>query len=101
MSQRSKSQRSQGKGKHQNQHIFDDPRNVKRVIHALFVVCALLLVIDVFEYFGLGYHKHVHFEFEKFPGFFAFFGFFLSVGLVLIAKEMRKILSRDEDYYDD
>ncbi len=102
MSRRGKSQRSQGKGKPQKtMHVFDDPRNVKRVIHALFVVCALLLGIDLLDITGVYHYKHVHFEFERWFGFFAFFGFFLSVGLVLITKEMRKILSRDEDYYDD
>ena len=50
--------------------------------------------------FHLGYHKHVHYPFEKWFGFYAFYGYFLSVGLVLAARELRKLLSRDEDYYD-
>ena len=84
----------------EKKHVFDDPRNVKRVIYTLFTVCGLLLAIDLLDVFHLGYHKHVHYAFEKWFGFYAFFGYFLSVGLVLAAKEMRKLLSRDEDYYD-
>ena len=82
-------------------HIFDDPRNVKRVIYALFTACALLLAVDLLDIFGVLYHKHVHFAFERWFGFFGFFGFFLSCALVLAAKQMRKLLTRDEDYYDE
>ena len=85
----------------ERKHVFDDPRNVKRVIYTLFTVCGLLLAVDLLDLFGMLYHKHVHFAFERWFGFFAFFGFLLSVALVLTAKEMRKILKRDEDYYDE
>ena len=85
----------------ENKHVFDDPRNVKRVIFCLFTVCGLLLAIDLLDIFGLLYHKHAHFPFEHFFGFFAFYGFFLSCALVLAAKAMRVFLKRDEDYYDD
>ncbi len=54
----------------EEEHVFDDPRNVKRVIRALFTVCALLLAVDLLDPFGVLYHKHVHFDFERFPGFF-------------------------------
>lgn len=84
----------------EKQHLFDDPRNVRRVIYALYTVCGLLLAIDLLDLFGLFYHKHVHFEFEHWFGFYGFFGFFLSCALVLVAKAMRKPLKRDEDYYD-
>jgi len=38
--------------------------------------------------------------FEALWGFYAIYGFVACVVLVLLAKEMRKILMRDEDYYD-
>ena len=85
----------------ERRHVFDDPKSVRRVIYALFTVCGLLLAVDLLDILGLGYHKHPHFAFESWFGFFAFFGFFLSCALVLAAKEMRKVLERDEDYYDD
>lgn len=84
----------------ERRHVFDDPKNVRRVIWALFIVCGLLLAVDLLDLLGLGYHKHPHFPFEGWFGFFAFFGFFLSCALVLTAKALRKILERDEDYYD-
>lgn len=84
----------------EKQHVFDTPRNVRRVIHSLYAVCALLLAIDLLDLFGVLYHKHVHFAFEHWFGFYGFFGFFLSCALVLIAKAMRRPLKRDEDYYD-
>ena len=46
------------------------------------------------------YHKHGHFDFEELPGFNAAFGFLAYVGLVLSATQLRKLLKRDEDYYD-
>ncbi len=79
---------------------LDDPGNVRKVIRALFVVCGVLLAIDLLDLAGVLYHKHVHYGFEKLFGFYAFYGFLGSVGLVLLAKAMRKVLMRDEDYYD-
>ena len=84
----------------ERRHLFDDPKNVRRVIYALFTVCGLLLAVDLLDLAGL-YDKHPHFAFEGWFGFFAFFGFFLSCALVLTAKWMRTFLERDEDYYDD
>ena len=73
---------------------LDDPRNVDKIVKALVVVCALLLLADLF------YHKHVHFAFEGWFGFFGIYGFVMCVALVLVAKLMRKVLMRPEDYYD-
>ena len=73
---------------------LDEPGNVKRIIWALFAVCAALFLADAF------YHKHSHFEVENFFGFYAIFGFVVCVALVLAAKGMRLFLMRSEDYYD-
>lgn len=73
---------------------LDDQKNVKKIIWALFVVCGLLFVADAF------YEKHPHFAVESWFGFYALYGFFMCVGLVLIAKVMRVFLMRDEEYYD-
>jgi hypothetical protein len=37
---------------------------------------------------------------EGFFGFYALYGFVACVLLVLLAKEMRKLVMRDEDYYE-
>jgi hypothetical protein len=76
-------------------HIFDDPRNVKRAIQALYAVCGISLIADVFV------HRHVEHPWEALFGFYSVYGFVACVVLVLVAKQMRKVLMRREDYYDD
>ena len=73
---------------------LDEPGNVTKVVWALVAVCALLFLSD------LVYEKHPVFKVEYLFGFYAIYGFVGSVGLVLAAKWLRKILMRDEDYYD-
>ena len=73
---------------------LDEPRNVRKVIGAVFVVCALLFISDAF------YHKHSHFAVEDWFGFYAIFGFVMCVLLVLAAKLMRVFLMRDEECFD-
>lgn len=89
---------------HDNGHVFDNPRNVLRVVHGLYVVCALLFLIDVvglaMAWFGGGGLRHAETAWEGFPGFYALYGFVACTLLVLVAKELRKILMRPEDYYD-
>lgn len=75
-------------------HLFDDPRNVRRVIRGLVAACILLLGLD------LVVHRHVDHPWEDLFGFYALYGFVACVLLVLLAKEMRKLLMRDEDYYE-
>lgn len=81
-----------GKGK---RHIFDDPRNVKRAIYGLYAACALSLAADFIV------HRHVEHPWEEAFGFYAIYGFVACVLLVLIAKEMRKLIMRSETYYDE
>lgn len=73
---------------------LDHPRNVDRIVHALYALCAVLLAIDVFV------PKHGPFAVEYVPGFYGIFGFVACVALVLAAKALRVILMRPEDYYD-
>jgi hypothetical protein len=78
----------------QKQYLFDKPRNVTRLLRGFYLVCIILLILD----FVL--HRHVIHSWENIPGFYAIFGFVACVLLVLIAKEMRKVVMRKEDYYD-
>lgn len=73
---------------------LDKPGNVNRLVYTLYAVCAVLVLVDFL------YHKHVNFSFESWFGFFSWFGFIACVALVLVAKKMRKLVKRDEDYYD-
>ena len=73
---------------------LDDMRNVRKIFWALVLVCGVLLLADAV------YEKHVILSFENWFGFYGLFGFFVSFALVLVARELRKVLMRDEDYYD-
>ena len=72
---------------------LDNPRNV-RLVRCLYIVCGLLLAIDVFV------PKHGPFTIEHVFGFYGVFGFIACVVLVLDAKQLRRVLMRPEDYYD-
>lgn len=74
---------------------IDDPKNVDRIVHVLYGVCALLVVIDFWV------PKHGPFAIEHWFGFYAFYGFIACVGLVIAAKGLRVILMKSEDYYDE
>jgi hypothetical protein len=77
-----------------DRHIFDNPANIRRLLRFFFLLCALLLSVDFF------YHRHVTHVWEALFGFYAGFGFIACVVLVLIAKQLRRILMRPEDYYE-
>jgi len=76
------------------QYIFDNPKNVKLLIRALYACCFVLFAAD------LVVHRHIYHPWEEFIGFYAFYGCLACVVLVLLAREMRKVVMRDEDYYD-
>lgn len=78
----------------QRRYWLDHPENQRKVRVTLYAVCALLLALDFFI------HRHVEVAAERFWGFYPAFGFVACALLVLIAKEMRKVLMRKEDYYD-
>jgi len=78
----------------ENFYWLDQPKNVSLIIAILVVICIFLFFADAF------YHKHPHFEIENLFGFYGVYGFFVCVALVLLAKALRKILMRSEDYYD-
>jgi membrane protein YdbS with pleckstrin-like domain len=76
------------------QHIFDKPENVRRLLWLLYFACALLLAIELF------FHRHVEHAWESMWGFYSFYGFMACISLVLLAKQLRKLVKRPEDYYD-
>ena len=75
-------------------YIFDNPRNVQRLMRALYVICALLFVLDFII------HRHTEHPWEWIWGFYPVYGFVGCVVLVLVAKWMRTFLMRSEDYYE-
>lgn len=75
-------------------HLFDRPHNVRLLLRVFYAACAGLFFLDVI------YHRHTTHPWEGLVGFYATFGFVACVLLVLIARELRKIVMRREDYYD-
>lgn len=59
----------------------------------LLVALALLLLADLFV------HHHEHFGVEDRFGFYAFYGFIASAGLVIVGNLLGKLIKRPQDYY--
>ena len=80
--------------KPEKKHLFDDPKNIKRVLHILYGCCAILVVLDFVI------HRHISHSWENLWGFYPLYGFVGCVILVIVATWMRTFLMRDEDYYE-
>jgi hypothetical protein len=83
--------------KPERSYWLDNPRNVTKVFWGVCVLCAAAALLDVS---GLIYHKEAHFSLEAIWNFHGFYGFVSCWILVLAAKRLRKLVKRDEDYYD-
>ncbi len=69
---------------------------VKLIVRFTLFICAVSVGAELF----FDKAGHVHYGFEQIPGFHAAYGFVSCVLLVLLAAQMRKLVLRDEDYYD-
>jgi Fe2+ transport system protein B len=78
----------------ERQHFWDNPRNVKLLINVFYACCAILVVLEFFI------HEHDVHRWEGLVSFYPIYGFVGIVILVLVAKVMRKLLMRPEDYYE-
>ena len=74
--------------------FLDSPKNRARVRKYFYLSLLLLLVIDFFT------PKHGHFSWEGAFGFYAVYGFIGCISLIFIAKGLRWLVKRREDYYD-
>lgn len=81
--------------KDQKIYLFDKPENVKRLLTGFYTICIVLIVTDFII------HRHITMEWENIPAFYAIYGFAACVVLVIIAKELRKVVMRKENYYDE
>lgn len=73
---------------------LDDPAHVTLIYRTLIVTCLVLVVL------GVPLAMRGHFRWEAWTGFYGLYGFVSCVTLVLIAKGLRRILRRPDDYYD-
>lgn len=87
-------QQEQHETKDEAPGFFDKPNNVKWILWIFYASCALLVLFDFIV------HRHIYVEFEKIPTFYALYGFVACVLLVLAAKVLRRLIMRDEEYYD-
>ena len=78
----------------EKQYLFDNPKNVKRLLYIVYACCAVLVLLEFVI------HRHIYHSLEELFGFYPIYGFVGCVVLVLVAKWMRTFLMRDEDYYD-
>lgn len=60
----------------------------------LWVVCLIAGVADFF------YHKHITYQIEEFPAFYGLLAFLGAVALMFVARGVREVVRRREDYYD-
>lgn len=74
-------------------YLFDKPRNVQRVLWLLYGASAAALALE------LVVHRHTEHPWEWVPGFYPAYGFVGCVVLVVVAKWMRKLIIRPENYY--
>ena len=69
-------------------------RNARLIFWALVGICLALLGAELF------YEHHAYFEVDGLPGFYAVFGFIAFVFIVYAGKGLRRLIMRNEDYYD-
>ena len=82
----------------EKRYRLDDPKFVDKLFWGLVGVCALLAVVDVAFYFL--HLRHAHWSWEAIPAFYGIFGFVAFWCIVIAGKHLRKVLMRDEGYYD-
>lgn len=81
--------------KHKKELTFLDSAKTHSQLRKYFYISlAILLVLDLFI------PKHGHFSWENAPSFYAVYGFIACVSLIFVAKLLRLLVKRKEDYYD-
>jgi hypothetical protein len=80
---------------HDSAGFFDKPENIKKMLRIFYVICGLLVAAEIIV------HRHIYHDWENIPAFYAIYGFVGCVVLVIVAKAMRKVIMRGEDYYDE
>lgn len=69
-------------------------RNVD-LIYGMLIGFAAMLTLSEFLY-----EHHPHFDIENIPEFFEIFGFIAFIFIVFAGKALRKLIMREEDYYE-
>ena len=85
----------------EKKRFLDDPANVTRLWRGFVVACVLVAAMDILGLLGFIWHRHVNLFIEGLPGFYPLWGFLGISMLIIIAKKLRTLVMRPEDYYDD
>ena len=80
---------------HQASGFFYRKDVIRWILRIFYVISAILLLMDFII------HRHTVTNIEKIPTFYALYGFFACVILVIIAKWIRIAVIRAENYYDE
>ena len=80
---------------HQASGFFYREEVIRWILRIFYLGAAILFFVDFLI------HRHIITNVEKVPTFYALYGFFACVILVVIAKWMRIVLIRAENYYDE
>lgn len=74
-------------------HWLDDPRHVKQLWRGFLLVLALTVLAGAFV------DLHPHFEFERWLGFNAAYGFLTCLAMIVGAKGLGIFLKRPDSHY--
>lgn len=87
---------------HENQKIsrlghwisnLENPGVPSKIYYGLALICLGLFLSDLI------YHRHGHFEFEEYVGFYSIFGFCAFTAIIFGAWGLRYLIQRNETYY--
>jgi len=73
----------------------DKPGSANKIFWGLAVASGLSFLAD------FTYKKYGNFDVEEIPGFYGAYGFIAFTALILIAKALRVLVKRPEDFYGD
>ncbi len=71
-----------------------EEKNIKKMIRISILVLILLVVVDLFLH-----HDH-GFEWTRWAGFSAVYGYLSCVVIIVVSKFLGKFLKKKEDYYE-
>ncbi|MCX7707018.1 MAG: hypothetical protein N2204_03310 [Anaerolineae bacterium] len=75
-------------------------RHLRRVVQGSCLLLALLVIVDAIP--GVVNKEHAHTAVERWPGFWAVFGFLGCVLLIVVSKWLGHAgIMQREDYYDE
>ena len=78
----------------EKERFLDRQENVDRLLWGFTGLGLAVLAVDLF------FHRHIYHPWERLWGFHGIFGALAIVLLVQLAKGLRKLVMRDEDYYE-